>query len=657
MQFEHAQYQDAAGSYHDLIAAGDTRALVHFEHALSLHKAGRAIAAARACARAYDLDSGLAGMDRALIDLFDLLRVEDAALAAGPGADFIDHLALANTALAIEDLAGARAHLERAHALRPDWPHVLQRLGCLDALGGRLRSADTLLRASAAQGMPPDDYVRLDPDFLAALDTGPEISGRLLGGESTELAAITDMGDARCVIYAACDVVYFRRFAYPLMHSLDQHAGCGFVFHLHLFNPDRWIAEEVAALPMGRWCRALRISEEHRSFNTQDEAKTWYSCARLFPLPEMLLRYRRPLMMVDLDILALAPITPLLDLGATADAALLRWSAGRWRIWDHFSASTVLVQPTPGGLRFATMLANYTRQFVDRPGGAWFLDQIALFAAHAHLAERGVKFGAIPPATYSLYARDGAVPSPGAVFWSVTANLRDSVSAMDSQLFHSHLPATRRACGWTLPGPDRFFPEVLQRLPDSGGRRRWDFDLMKLCAQRFPAAPRRALDIGGHVGFWSAWLAERFEKVDAFEPHPLLRDCFLANVAAGNVRLHAVGLGAANASVAIRFNPANSGMTFVDASAAGDCRIVPLDDFGFTDVDFLKIDTEGFETLVLEGGIQTLRRCRPLVLIEEIGSYQVRQGCEPGSAGALLLSLGARHIASCADQNHLYAWP
>ena len=88
--------------------------------------------------------------------------------------------------------------------------------------------------------------------------------------------------------------------------------------------------------------------------------------------------------------------------------------------------------------------------------------------------------------------------------------------------------------------------------------------------------------------------------------HPLLRECFLANV------------------------------------AASDGRIVRLDDFGFTDVDFLKINTERVETLVL---------------IEEIGGYQVRQGCEPGSAGALLLSLGARHIARCADQNDLYAWP
>ncbi len=176
MQFEHARYQDAAGSYHDLIAAGDKRALVHFEHALSLHKAGRAIEAARACARAYDLDRGLAGMDRALIDLFDLLRVEDPASAAGPGADFIDHLALANTALAVEDLAAARAHLERAHALRPDWPHVLQRLGCLDALAGRLRAADTLLRASAAQGMPPDDYMRFDPDFSPRWTPAPKSS-------------------------------------------------------------------------------------------------------------------------------------------------------------------------------------------------------------------------------------------------------------------------------------------------------------------------------------------------------------------------------------------------------------------------------------------------------------------------------------------------
>lgn len=656
-QFGQAEFQEAADTYGELIASGDTRAIVFFEQSLSLHKAGRAIEAARSCACAYDLDRDMPGMGTTLADLFDGLHADESATLGGQAGDFVERLALANSALALEDNARAREHLEIAHALRPDWPHVSQRLGCLEALAGHLREADVLLRSSAARGMKPDDYMRLDPDFLAGLDPGIDGSDQIRDGMSTRAMQDTELGDSRCVIYAACDAVYFRRFAYPLLHSLGQHAGCGFAFHLHLFNPDRWIAEEVAALPLGRWCRALRVSEEHRSFNTHAEAKTWYSCARLFPLADMLERYRRPVLMVDADVLALAPILPVLDIGAMADAALIRWSAAQWRIWDHFSASAVLLQPTAGGWRFATLLANYVRTFVERPGGAWFLDQIALFAAHAHLAKRGIRFGAIPAAAFSLFRRDGGTPAPGAVFWSVSANHGGNAPAMDTPLFHSHLPATtRRVWGWTLPGLDRFFPEVLQYCPEYAGRRQWEFDLMKICAQHFQAARRRALDIGGHVGFWSTWLAGRFDAVDAFEPHPLLGECFLANVTAKNVHLHAVGLGAVDAKVGIRFNPINSGMTHIDAGAGGDCLIVRLDDFNFTDVDFVKIDTEGFETLVLQGGIETLRRCRPLVLIEEIGAYQARQGCVPGSAGALLLTLGARHIANCGEDNHLYAW-
>lgn len=41
-----------------------------------------------------------------------------------------------------------------------------------------------------------------------------------------------------------------------------------------------------------------------------------------------------------------------------------------------------------------------------------------------------------------------------------------------------------------------------------------------------------------------------------------------------------------------------------------------LDDFEFDNVDVIKIDTEGWEMPVLLGGEETIRKCRPIMLIE-----------------------------------------
>ena len=42
-----------------------------------------------------------------------------------------------------------------------------------------------------------------------------------------------------------------------------------------------------------------------------------------------------------------------------------------------------------------------------------------------------------------------------------------------------------------------------------------------------------------------------------------------------------------------------------------------LDSFGFTDVDFVKIDCEGYEEQVVQGGRETFLRWKPCVIVEQ----------------------------------------
>jgi FkbM family methyltransferase len=610
--------------------------------ARALESTGERLEAARVCLRAFAPGRPVTGLYVHAFTLFDTLRADDA---LGDADDPADLLARANTLLDRADHAPAKDLLERSLARLPAWPPAHQRLGCIAALAGDLEAAATHFATSAAFGYVPDAYIELGAGALDACDPGVQ-----------PLSVPARPADARAVVLIACDPVYFRRHLPAAFESLRRNAGLPIVLHLHVYNPDPWIDEEIAALPRTDWITAVESSVEHFAFDSREAAKTRYSCGRLPLAATLLERYGRPLLMQDADALTLRSIAPLLDAAADADVSLLRWSASQWRIWDLVYASSVLFMPTPGGLRFARMAGRYVERHIERPSGAWYLDQIALFAASARLLPCDVRCAPMAPQTYSLFAQDRDTPPPEAVFWSVTANIASHASALDGLVVQSYLPRTRRAFGWTLPGNDRFFTDTLSRAPESEGRRRWDAELMAFCLERI-ARRRRAIDAGAHVGFWSDVLARHFDRVDAFEPVALLRECFTANLRHAHVELHPCALGAAPGSACVTVEPGNSGMSHLTTGAAGEIEVRTLDAFGFMDVDFVKIDAEGFEAAILRGAQDTLLRCRPVVLVEQNEAHLARYGEPPRACASLLESWGARLVAEFDDTNLLYIWP
>ena len=132
------------------------------------------------------------------------------------------------------------------------------------------------------------------------------------------------------------------------------------------------------------------------------------------------------------------------------------------------------------------------------------------------------------------------------------------------------------------------------------------------------ARRRVALDIGAHVGFWSMWLADAFSEVHAFEPVEEHRACFRRNVRQENVLLHACVLGAQRAAVAMRVDLENTGKTRIE-DGVGSVPMMTLDELELRDVDFIKIDVEGFEADVIKGARETIDRCRPVIVIEQNG--------------------------------------
>ncbi len=164
-----------------------------------------------------------------------------------------------------------------------------------------------------------------------------------------------------------------------------------------------------------------------------------------------------------------------------------------------------------------------------------------------------------------------------------------------------------------------------------------------------------AVDVGAHIGMWAYWLARDFLNVDAFEPVPEHRECFHKNVTADHVHLHYCALGALPGKVFLKnFTPDASGDTGISADDGIPADMRRLDDFGMNDVSFIKIDCEGYELHVLKGAEDTLRRCKPCVIVEQKPRVD-RYGLTPKDGVMYLESLGAKLRAALAG-DYILSW-
>lgn len=226
------------------------------------------------------------------------------------------------------------------------------------------------------------------------------------------------------------------------------------------------------------------------------------------------------------------------------------------------------------------------------------------------------------------------------------------------------LPAAAQLCeGIALPASEEHFVDMISKRSKVGsvtlldGRTVGTYQKHKLdLAMSFIPADRRrvCIDVGGHVGLWSQHLAELFDQVHAFEPVPLHRDCFRYNVRTDNVTLHEAALGAWQATVKITVPGDNTGHAHIrggDWGPAGESdrtrtvvdnvELAILDHFGFENVDLIKIDVEGTELAVCQGAAETIKRCRPVMVVEQKGNDAGVYGQKQNGALDFLFNLGA----------------
>ena len=143
-------------------------------------------------------------------------------------------------------------------------------------------------------------------------------------------------------------------------------------------------------------------------------------------------------------------------------------------------------------------------------------------------------------------------------------------------------------------------------LEDAGGGQQPQRDR----ALEYVQSWRVCLDIGSNIGQWTRPLAKKFQSVVCFEPNPNFRECFKRNIPEHNVVLWPYGLSDREHKATQDFN--STVMHHGDGDI--DCRT--LDSFGLTNVDFVKIDVDGFELPLLEGARNTLAQNDAVINIE-----------------------------------------
>jgi FkbM family methyltransferase len=139
-------------------------------------------------------------------------------------------------------------------------------------------------------------------------------------------------------------------------------------------------------------------------------------------------------------------------------------------------------------------------------------------------------------------------------------------------------------------------------------------------------------DVGANRGVYSRRLARLCRQVIAFEPQPDLARR-LVRATADNVVVLPVALsgtaGRATLRIPLVGNVAADTRATLGLGAEGPCTevsvlLLRLDDLALPSLGFLKVDVEGHEMDLLDGGMETIERCRPRLLIEcdaETGSH------------------------------------
>lgn len=220
----------------------------------------------------------------------------------------------------------------------------------------------------------------------------------------------------------------------------------------------------------------------------------------------------------------------------------------------------------------------------------------------------------------------------------------------------------KQAGKWWVPVQET---QQIEELTLKGG---WQLERLD-AALRFVQQRRTAIDGGAHIGTWALGMLERgFRSVEAYEPAEDTFECLKENVKEWkiihdhepvdrSIGVHKCALGPKPFYCGMKddskYAGGNTGGRYLKGH--GEIPVRPLDCYKWREVDFIKLDVEGYEPAVIEGAIETIKANRPIIMIEEKHRMAHRFGFTPGLASKMLADLGMTHLQSIGS-DHIFGW-
>lgn len=177
---------------------------------------------------------------------------------------------------------------------------------------------------------------------------------------------------------------------------------------------------------------------------------------------------------------------------------------------------------------------------------------------------------------------------------------------------------------WHFPNNEKHFIKIMENDPNP----EYQYKVKRMIEDRKHLLDFDCvLDIGANVGLWTRWFNRHGAKtINCFEPMPENIECLVENTKdLAGIDIYDCALGETSGTLTL-YNSAeqkNSGAATIDTNKLSDsidlveqvveCKT--LDSFNLSPT-FVKIDVQGAEMMVLEGGTETFKKYKPGLIVE-----------------------------------------
>jgi len=175
-----------------------------------------------------------------------------------------------------------------------------------------------------------------------------------------------------------------------------------------------------------------------------------------------------------------------------------------------------------------------------------------------------------------------------------------------------------------------------------------NLDIVKQYVAAHPDRIRTMIDVGAHIGTTALPYSRIFSRVIGYEPTKENYDFCVQNITHNDV----TNVFVENCAILDRHvqgtptfhNADNTGCIFFKEDTTGTIATKILDEEGLSEVDFIKIDTEGAEVFVIRSALQLITKWKPLIQAELCGLSEKNFNVAASDLLELLRSLGYRNL-------------